>query len=81
MMHLDPPVAITLGAFNIVVSVGAWEPKIGRAILTCCFVAVGFFNMAYGIRAMLRSRAETTKSRRGFEVICAAPPEGAERLG
>ena len=77
-MRLDPPVAITIGAFLIVLSVGAWVPKSGDAILTCCFVIVGALNVANGIRAMLRSRTEIRKSRRGFEVIWAAPPERAE---
>jgi hypothetical protein len=64
-----------MGAFDIVLSAGVWEPKTGSAILTSCFVTMGFFNIAYGIRAMLRSRAETRESRRGFEVIYAAPSE------
>jgi uncharacterized integral membrane protein len=74
-MNLDPPVAITTGAFGIVVSVGAWEPKIGSAILTSYFVATGCLLIFLGIRKMLRSRAEIRKSRRGFEVIFAAPPD------
>ncbi len=74
-MNLDPPVAITTGAFGIVLSVGAWEPKIGSAILTSWFVALGLILIISGIRKMLQSRAEIRNSRRGFEVIFAAPPD------
>jgi hypothetical protein len=78
-MRLDPPVAISNGAFLIVLSVGAWAPGTGNAILTCCYVTVGVLNIANGIRAMLKSRRKIRKSRRGIEVILAALPESAER--
>jgi hypothetical protein len=34
---------------------------------------VGLLNVGKGTRAILASRAQSRKSRRGFEVICAAP--------